>query len=156
MSTSEPNDEITTKEVVDMLLAQVEALEDRLARLEEVVGDRRPVAMSQASPSGRAGGMARSRHRRYRTDPFHGLFGYYFVLGILLLAGLGVVLALTSRDSLSLVWWISAAAFTLYQIIFVTLGVLQKDRRTSMNAAIGLMIAILIDIEVFRLLPFPF
>jgi len=158
MSAAEPNEEVTIEEAVEMLLAQVETLEDRLSRVEEAIKERQPVAtiVAPASSAGRAGGMARPRHRKYRSDPFHGLFGYYFVLGILLLSALGVALALTNKEGLPFVWWISAAAFTLYQVIFVALGLFRKDWRTSMNASIGLTIAVLIDIGVVRLLPFPF
>ncbi|CAK0769503.1 membrane hypothetical protein [Gammaproteobacteria bacterium] len=163
MSELEPSEEITIEEAVETLLGQVETLEKRLARMEEVVMKMTPTAAvvtqtpsllprDEATP----GGQTRPRHRRYRADPFHGLFGYYFVLGILLLSSLGVALALTSSENLPFVWWVSAAAFTLFQIFFVVLGILQKDWRTSMNAAIGLMLAVLVDIGVLRFLPFPF
>ena len=157
MSNPESSEEVTIERAVEILLAQVEQLDARLSRMEEFIAH----AFSIPTPTVAADNRPpddvaqQPRHRRYRADPFHGLFGYYFVLGILLLAFLGVVLALASRDSITLIWWVSAAALTVYQMVFVTLGAVYRDRHTLMNATVGLMISVLIDIGVIRLVPFP-
>ncbi len=158
MSDPETSEEVTIERAIEILLAQVENLHDRLCRLESLVTTPPPVATvaSASQQPSSVGGATRPLPVRYHADPFHGLFGHYFVLGILLLAVLGVVLALASSESINLVWWGSAISLTLYQLVFVVLGALLQDRHTLMNATVGLTLAVLIDIGVVRLVPFPF
>jgi hypothetical protein len=146
----------TLEEMIEMLIERVEDLEERLALMEETSALGQPVA-SAAAPvavpaTAPAGGMERHRshRRRHRSDPFHGLFGHYFVTGTLLLVFLGVVLALTSGEFLHVSWWLSAIALTLFQVVFLGLGIWQRDKRTTINAAIGLVLAVSIDIGVVQ------
>ncbi len=155
MSDRESSEEVSLERAIEILLAQVDNLDERVSRIESFVASTSQRVASPIQASAVEDRNAQMRPRRYRADPFHGLFGYYFVLGVLLLACLGVVLALTNRESITLVWWVSAAILTLYQITFVVLGAIQKDRHTLMNATVGLALALLIDIGVIRLLPFP-
>jgi len=134
----------TLERIIEILTERVENLEERLALVERVTLEQ-PTTLGVVPTTG----QYRPR-RKYPIDPFHGLFGYYFVTGTLLLVFLGVTLTLSSSEFLKVSWWFSAISLTLFQMVFIVLGVWQKDRRTVMNAAVGLLLAVLIDIGVIQ------
>ncbi|CAK0776960.1 membrane hypothetical protein [Gammaproteobacteria bacterium] len=152
MTEQDTREEVTIEQAVEILLAEVESLQTRLDQIENTFTK----ATSTVSPDRPLSVTFGRRPKRlyYRTDPFHGLFGYYFVLGMLLLVSLGVVLSLTNSDSLASVGWWCATILSVFQLFFLMLGVFQRDRRTWMNATIGFGISLLIIVGMLRWVPF--
>jgi|GEM_PF-4854034 len=154
MTEQDTREEVTIEQAVEILLAEVEMLQTRLDQIENTFTTAASTISPEQSFSVTSERGRRPRHLYYRPDPFHGLFGYYFVLGMLLLVSLGVVLSLTNSDSLASVGWWSIGILSIFQLFFLMLGVFQKDRRTWMNATIGFGISLLIVVGMLRWVPF--
>ena len=152
MNTSETFEQQSPQQNPAALEAMIKQLTTRLETLEErcVVIEQFTTGQSGVIPTSNSFSSFKRLPKGYRLDPFQGLFGYYFVMGTLLLVFLGVVLALSNHESLKISWWFSAIALTLFQLGFLILGAWKNDRRTVMNAAIGLLLALLIDIGVIQ------
>lgn len=147
-------------ESLAQLTARVVALEERLAQIEIVAEeswiDEPTQDGTTAGPSPSARPSIVSIRKELDNDPFRGLFSYYFVLGTVLLAVLGIVLGVTEPENRPLAWWIGAGILTLYQSVFLGLGFAKGSRVTQINAGLGLLLAILVDIGIKQFVPFPF